>query len=858
MAELPSRPQDRPSSTDEYHQAPEYSTWNLQPQDYRDAFRAAKAMTQKAVDVVLDSDAVDRVFALTTTLLLLSRRRAVERDTAISATADPLSIDEARRQALRHAADVDYERLTFPRPATPRVEETFRELGAPTMELQKLEFAKPGRTGPYADWNDFVANGLQSQETVVRKYSVKGYPHLSITVEEDYAKKLDEVRQLRFAADALPLNAEEARRQQDARDRLAEHPLRQAVLPEDVVARLHELPNPSLVLDVVLRGSPNPQDVWHAQTYDKGFISAATAHDSGTISFYPSQQTYNLGRNLRHEWAHLLEAHCVGRSEFNDAAIVERDGFYMGSYPRRNDRENWAVHFEELTDHDADRFLNFCNEAPVRAYAMCEGLREALGEATIHSPYEKQLLARVDYFEQHVRPKAVDALTATLKNYDEKNLDSVSRAGAATSLLFEMNDMRAVDALTEFAKTHPEAKCARTAFAIVTETLKLHAPEQLPKFLNQFLDSKYPWKGEAALDLRIASLKSQDARDVLANYQPTELVGKVGPGVEKDVLENLRRVVDETGVPIVIYGSRQTGWSEPKQRPFTKDSDYDIGVIGVENFDKLMNHPAFKSGEYKKNDIPGVHHPPAHLFDTEQEAVDKGYLVIRPKFDTRAIVAALDHDAMRGLPVSRSAVLEFLRSQVGPVSSLNPYQQEQITRITKAYREGDLDTVKAVQEALGLQERATAGDASGGTVHSGGTVRSGDIVAGGTDGGTVRRPVVEPGDRSRTALERQADERWREKVREVRESGVMRGALERANFPADRARELELGLLSGEHGDVERARREIESHLRESGRDREAFRKALGEGEAKSGGKLGSIAIVVGALLPYVFPNESN
>jgi len=877
MVDLPSRTQDTPVAHADalpQTQSPAYPAWNLEPQDYRNATRAQQdqqhtdlpnvqissfSQTQDAVvyplrnalDRIADSNPLEKGIAFLASLggayLAVQAARKAMRDTALQADTVEPQINDAQRQSLRRQSEVDYERLTFQHRPAPRLEEIARELTAPTHDREKLEYPKPGRTGPYTDWSDFTARGLESRDTPVIRYGVQGYPHLSITIDEEYAKKLDEVRRLRLATEMIPLNAEEEKRQSEAREQLSKNLLRQAILPEDVVAHLHELPNADLVHEIVLSGQPNPQDVWHDQTYEKGFTSAATANDEGTITLYPAQQAWNIGRTLRHEWAHLLEKHCAGRAEFNDAATIESDGFYMGKYAKRNDRENWAVHFEELTDDDADRFLHFCNEAPVRAYAMCEGLRETLADATLRSPNHDQLLARVDYFEEHVKPKAVDALIEVLNKYDVKNYDSIYNTQAATCLLGEMKDMRAVNSLAEFAKAHPNLD-GLLAWTSAVETLKMHAPEQLPKFLDQFLSAEYPWNRHVVDELKTASSESQEARDILAKYRQrtvsdeplyvahTEVIGKPGPGVTEEMVDRLRSLVDQTGAPIVVFGSRQTGWSPENRRPFMPDSDYDIGVIGTENFDKFMTHPAFKNGSYRSNDIPGLHHPPVRIFDTEHQALSDGFLIIRPKFDTKVIVGQLDHDALKGLPASRSTVIEFLRSQLGEGSSLTPHQQEQLERVLQSYKNSDRDTVKAVHEGLGLSEPAVAGGAGNGS----------DRAA----------SLFESADRTPSPSRAQADARWSEQLRQVKESGVVYAALERASFPPDRARQLEKELFSGDDRDLESARREIGAHLMQSSRDREAFRKAIGDRDTEGGGRLSSISVVVGALLPYVFREQ--
>ena len=54
-----------------------------------------------------------------------------------------------------------------------------------------------------------------------------------------------------------------------------------------------------------------------------------------------------------------------------------------------------------------------------------------------------------------------------------------------------------------------------------------------------------------------------------------------GSGIKRNFsLNGVQELADETGVPIVIHGSRQTGVSIHTGEPFTPNSDLDLGVVG--------------------------------------------------------------------------------------------------------------------------------------------------------------------------------------------------------------------------------------------------------------------------------------
>ncbi|MFE5462453.1 hypothetical protein ACFQ9K_35020, partial [Nocardia sp. NPDC056564] len=101
-----------------------------------------------------------------------------------------------------------------------------------------------------------------------------------------------------------------------------------------------------------------------------------------------------------------------------------------------------------------------------------------------------------------------------------------------------------------------------------------------------------------------------------------EVIGEPGPGVTPEMLDAARKSVAETGEPLVIFGSRQTGISERSGAPFHADSDLDIAATTPEGLMKLADVHEGSSPIPKVKDVAGIF--------TEQEARDKGYLVIKP------------------------------------------------------------------------------------------------------------------------------------------------------------------------------------------------------------------------------------
>ncbi len=100
--------------------------------------------------------------------------------------------------------------------------------------------------------------------------------------------------------------------------------------------------------------------------------------------------------------------------------------------------------------------------------------------------------------------------------------------------------------------------------------------------------------------------------------------GMPGPGVGMHHLEAAQRVATETGVPIVIFGSRQTGIRHSTGGPFRPTSDLDIGIVGPPESLVRVMHQGVEAR------IPNVEHGPMGRFESIEEALRRGYVVVSP------------------------------------------------------------------------------------------------------------------------------------------------------------------------------------------------------------------------------------
>lgn len=99
--------------------------------------------------------------------------------------------------------------------------------------------------------------------------------------------------------------------------------------------------------------------------------------------------------------------------------------------------------------------------------------------------------------------------------------------------------------------------------------------------------------------------------------------GTPGPGVGIHHRAVAQALANETGVPIVIHASRQSGISCHTGLGFSASSDLDLAIVG--SGDDLMRVVGANYGG-----IPGVTHPPMKIFVSPREAVNAGNLVVLP------------------------------------------------------------------------------------------------------------------------------------------------------------------------------------------------------------------------------------
>jgi hypothetical protein len=104
--------------------------------------------------------------------------------------------------------------------------------------------------------------------------------------------------------------------------------------------------------------------------------------------------------------------------------------------------------------------------------------------------------------------------------------------------------------------------------------------------------------------------------------------GMPGPGVTARHIAGVRRLASRVGFPIVIFGSRQSGFSCHTGLPFREDSDIDLGVVGGPA--ELLRLVDYLTSVGNKMP-PGVEHSPMWIYTSVEEAVGRGHLVVLPR-----------------------------------------------------------------------------------------------------------------------------------------------------------------------------------------------------------------------------------
>jgi hypothetical protein len=184
-----------------------------------------------------------------------------------------------------------------------------------------------------------------------------------------------------------------------------------------------QTPDPSLIKRVDVRPDMNVHTLWHRRANLDPFMDIAATAKSRT-----GEITMNIrGKNdamvpiVDHEWSHLLEPRVPKeRALFEVAAALEKKGYYVSDYSKKNSGENWAEHSASFLGRNYD-FLEFVHRAPLRAVALSQGMARAAENNVLNGAgaTDAGLTNRIQYVQNKIKPAALQDLESRMMSRDQ-------------------------------------------------------------------------------------------------------------------------------------------------------------------------------------------------------------------------------------------------------------------------------------------------------------------------------------------------------------------------------------------------------------------------------------------------------
>lgn len=523
---------------------------------------------------------------------------------------------------------------------------TFQETGE--IKLMRLK-NDPDRPKTFESEAE-LQTWLETVTEPTRVYRIEG-TNVKITIPEAYARKLDQIRELRVWAeveapsyDNLPDShrkvfqkhivegdmdlirhvfkdkADNIARIVKSRVELLSNPNNRRALPEDFIQAVKELPDPGLLKELVLLDEPYYKDAYNpdkAGLTSTSSRSAAHASRDGVITFFEQNNGRakgatsggSLNEFLMHEWSHLLKFKLKEHSAlFNETAELEND-WYVREYAKRQYKdtpdlqhhENFAVHMgEELLAPDADRFFITAHNAPLRTTMMAKALLEAMiprtKEMVVHPA---DFLGRIDEIPRTMPNR--DMHVARLK-YVAEEIVPVAReklfAGLASEslhdrlrsamLLGRIGHQSDVPRAQEFLSAATDPQLKKALFHSVANISDQNINARL-NFLIEHAQPGNPFREEALTAM--SGFQHPDAR---AYYDALRLSGSEAN------LPELINLIDKTHVAGAKKMAFESVVRLSKSSPFAEDfmQSYLLKLlrtqpdIGVEVINEAVKHPS--------------------------------------------------------------------------------------------------------------------------------------------------------------------------------------------------------------------------------------------------------------------------
>ena len=360
---------------------------------------------------------------------------------------------EAPTKQVETSTQARLETFDMPEPgmevqASSRLDSTkLTEAKSSTEKIPELKKDGVDRAG---NESQFIDEMIELRERPVQVQKIKG-SDVEIIVPQEYAQRLAEVRELRKIAEQNTerLSAEQQVRIEAARDRLAEHPLANRALPEEVAAVLEQSPDLSLFKKVFLLDEANPMDNYWQRIHTSDFQSRAQATPDGTLSLYSlerpgsSQRYASVNEQVRHEWAHLLKwSNRADGSLFASAMKLEPGVKAREPYAPANVDEAFATHLgENLLHPDGVQFLAAARRNPI-ASSLAFDMLCARVEPSRMPEWLKSRQAEIN---QHIRPLAIEQLKASMGSQPTAEAAALLLRLGGENALAGLTGARAID-----------------------------------------------------------------------------------------------------------------------------------------------------------------------------------------------------------------------------------------------------------------------------------------------------------------------------------------------------------------------------------------------------------------------------
>lgn len=317
----------------------------------------------------------------------------------------------------------ELERLDLRGRRTSGLDQLTKQLGKPTTLTELVRRPAPGK-------ENLADEPLIRVPEEMNSYRAEGAPE--ILIPKVYEAQLAEVRALRQKAEAKVdwSNPEQVRARQEAKQELEKHPLKDRLLPEDLLPHLAELPGHP-TRRVLISDRPNPGDPeYRVKLNDPNFKSGAEATSNGDIwLFEPTRSILDngprspLSKILKHEYGHQVRWSQPELSTLYDlAGKIEVDG-KIRDYGKTSGEESWAINLgENLLHADPAIAKTTAEQVPLRTLIISRSLLSVLREAPLEtrSPHHERFVRRALQLETIATPLA------------QKALDAASQPGSST------------------------------------------------------------------------------------------------------------------------------------------------------------------------------------------------------------------------------------------------------------------------------------------------------------------------------------------------------------------------------------------------------------------------------------------